>query len=74
MVSGQLHALAGLPRCRGPPPIRQSQSGGVQYRESELQTTDHEMILAGGGSGGGSIWRVDGVSLYRGDCWTAVDG
>jgi hypothetical protein len=29
------------------------------------------MILAGGG--GGSVWRVDGVALYRGDYWTAVD-
>jgi hypothetical protein len=51
MVSGQFHAPPGLLSVQWSPPIRQSRSSRVQHRESELQTTDHEIIPAGGGSG-----------------------
>ena len=62
-MSGQLHAPADLPSVQGSPPIRQSRSGRVQCRESELQKTDHEMIPAGGGSRGGSGVEISGALM-----------
>jgi hypothetical protein len=62
-------------RCKGPHPyVRVGLDAFDIVNQLELQTTDHEMMQPGGGSRGGSIWRVDGIAVYRGDYWAAVDG
>ena len=66
MVSGHLHATAGLPSVEGSPPICQNRSGRFRYRESELQTSDHEMIPAWGGNGVEVSGALMGLLYIRG--------